>query len=220
MSHWFGTTTTLLVAPTSIYSVWAPRGCHATWLSRHYACATMPTPHLAHHATLLARHHVATASHRRHRAHNMPPHQRCHLSAAAAPLQLPGTCCSWATTLSTAPAPLLFIQYRHRGDEGDCLLLLRRYYHRLGTDAQGLTFMRHEAKKNEIFVVNSCELRAVKGHQKNDFVLNPINPPKQRAQQARKSKGAMVQELVFPANQKWALDLDVDQDTRRVCEAS
>ena len=82
--------------------------------------------------------------------------------------------------------------------------------------------MRHEAKKNEIFVVNSCELRAVKGHQKNDFVLNPINPPKQREQKGRKSKsrGTTVQELVFPANQKWALDLDVDQDTRRVCEAS
>ena len=42
--------------------------------------------------------------------------------------------------------------------------------------------------------------------------LQFINPPM--------VEGAMVQELVFPANQKWALDLDVDQDTRRVCEAS
>ena len=107
-----------------------------------------------------------------------------------------------------------------RGDAGECLLLLRRYYHRVAEDAQGLTFKRQEPKKGEIFVVNSSELRAVQGHQKNDFILNPINPPKQREQKSRSAKGAKQQELVYPAGQEWALDAEVDMDTRRVCEAS
>ena len=72
----------------------------------------------------------------------------------------------------------------------------------------------------QIPVINSSELRAVKGHQKNDFTLNPINPPKQRAQTSRAAKGAKAQEVVYPAKQKWALDPEVDVDTRRVCEAS
>ena len=90
----------------------------------------------------------------------------------------------------------------------------------MSQDSQGLTFKRQEAKKGEIFVLNSSELRAVQGHQKNDFILNPINPPKQRAQKSRSAKGAKAQELVYPASQKWAMDPDVDIDTRRVCEAS
>ena len=108
-----------------------------------------------------------------------------------------------------------------RGDAGECLLLLRRYYHRTPKDAQGLTFKRQEAKKGEIFVLNSSKLRAVQGHQKNDFILDPINPPVQREQKSRSAKGgAKVQELVYPASQEWALDPDVDLDTRKVCEAS
>ena len=134
-----------------------------------------------------------------------------------------------------------------RGDPGECLLLLRRYYHRtakarrrahatlsraapslaasrtplfVSQDSQGLTFKRQEAKKGEIFVLNSSELRAVQGHQKNDFTLNPINPPKQRKQKSRSAKGTKPQELVYPASQEWALDPEVDVDTRRVCEAS
>ena len=107
-----------------------------------------------------------------------------------------------------------------RGDAGECLLLLRRYYNRTADDAQGLTFKRWEAKKGEILVLNSSELRAVQGHQKNDFILNPINPPKQRKQKSRSAKGTKPQELVYPASQEWALDPEVDVDTRRVCEAS
>ena len=34
------------------------------------------------------------------------------------------------------------------------------------------------------------------------------------------SRGAKAQEVVYPAKQKWALDPEVDVDTRRVCEAS
>ena len=56
----------------------------------------------------------------------------------------------------------------------------------------------------------------MQGHQKNDFILNP---PKQRAQTSRAAKGAKAQEVVYPAKQKWALDPEVDVDTRRVCEA-
>ena len=69
-------------------------------------------------------------------------------------------------------------------------------------------------------MINSSELRAIQGHQKNDFILNLINPPKQREQKSRSAKGAKAQELVYPASQEWALDPDVDVDTRRVCEAS
>ena len=77
---------------------------------------------------------------------------------------------------------------------------LYRYYHRTADDAQGLTFKRWEAKKGEILVLNSSELRAVQGHQKNDFILNPINPPKQRAQTSRAAK-------VYPQNKSgpWTL---------------
>ena len=107
-----------------------------------------------------------------------------------------------------------------RGDPGECLLLLRCYYHRTAKDAQGLTFKRWVAKKGEILVLNSSELRAVQGHQKNDFILNPINPPQQRAQSRSKSKGAKAQEVVYPSSQEWALDAEVDMDTRRACEAS
>ena len=60
----------------------------------------------------------------------------------------------------------------------------------------------------------------MQGHQKNDFVLNIINPPKRREQKGRSKKDAVAQEVVYPANQKWALDIDVDLPTRRVCEAS
>jgi len=42
----------------------------------------------------------------------------------------------------------------------------------------------------------------------------------QRAQKSRAAKGAKAQEVVYPAKQKWALDPEVDVDTRRVCEAS
>ena len=87
-----------------------------------------------------------------------------------------------------------------RGDAGECLLLLRRYYHRTADDAQGLTFKRWEAKKGEILVLNSSELRAVQGHQKNDFILNPINPPKQRAQKSRTAKGVPR----APRRRKWS----------------
>ena len=123
-----------------------------------------------------------------------------------------------ARALYALSSPLAAAQVR--GDAGECLLLLRRYYHRTADDAQGLTFKRWEAKKGEILVLNSSELRAVQGHQKNHFILNPINPPNQRAQKSRAAKGAKAQEVVYPAKQKWALDPEVDLDTRRVCEAS
>ena len=58
-----------------------------------------------------------------------------------------------------------------RGDAGECLLLIRRYFYRTLDDLNGLTFRQEQAKKNELLVVNSSELRAVQGHQKNDFVL-------------------------------------------------
>ena len=48
---------------------------------------------------------------------------------------------------------------KYRGDEGECLLLLRRYYHRVSDDPAGLTFMRWQAKQGEVLVINSSELR-------------------------------------------------------------
>ena len=87
-------------------------------------------------------------------------------------------------------------------------------------DLSGLTFKRWQAKKGELLVVNSSELRAVQGHQKNDFVLRPINPPRFRAKTARgkkkSSSDAEPQQVVYPANQKWALEAEIDMDTRAV----
>ena len=108
-----------------------------------------------------------------------------------------------------------------RGDAGECLLLLRRYFHRTPEDLAGLTFRQWQAAKGEVLVVNSSELRAVQGHQKNDFVLRPINPPKLRQKTARAAKkgksepGAVVQ---YGPRQLWGLDPDIDRDTRKVCE--
>ena len=110
-----------------------------------------------------------------------------------------------------------------RGDAGECLLLLRRYFHRTPEDLAGLTFRQWQAAKGEILVVNSSELRAVQGHQKNDFVLWPINPPKLRQKTARAAKkgksepGAVVQ---YGPRQLWGLDPDIDRDTRKVCEGT
>ena len=54
---------------------------------------------------------------------------------------------------------------KYRGDKGDCLLAIRRYYHRTANDATGLTFVRWQAKKGERLVVISTELRAMQGLQ-------------------------------------------------------
>lgn len=48
-----------------------------------------------------------------------------------------------------------------RGDAGEALLLLRRYFHRTPNDPEGLTFKQWLGKKGELLVVNSSELRAV-----------------------------------------------------------
>jgi hypothetical protein len=106
-----------------------------------------------------------------------------------------------------------------RGDEGNCLLLIRRYYHRTADDRDGLTFMR-EQRGGELLAVNSSELRAVAGHQANDFVLTPINGPKLREKHGRAKKGAVVHEVAYPPKQRWALDEEVDCDTRGVCEGT
>ena len=121
-----------------------------------------------------------------------------------------------------------------RGDAEECLLLLRRYYHRtakacrrshatlshaapslaaphtplfVSQDSHGLTFKRQEAKKGEIFVLNSSELRAVQGHQKNDFILNPINPPKQPRRRAAPPRAPRRRRWSTPPNKSgpWTL---------------
>ena len=99
-------------------------------------------------------------------------------------------------------------------------LLLRRYFHRTPEYLEGLTFKQWQATKGEVLVVNSSELRAVQGHQKNDFVLRLINPPKLREKTSRPGKQASTAEVEYGPRQKWGLDPDIDQDTRKVCEAS
>lgn len=107
-----------------------------------------------------------------------------------------------------------------RGDAGECLLLLRRYFHRTVDDLDGLTFKLWQGKKGELLVVNSSELRAVQGHQKNDFVLCLIDPPKIREKTSRNGKKVSTLEVEYGPRQRWALDPDIDRDTRKVCEAS
>ena len=111
-----------------------------------------------------------------------------------------------------------------RGDAGECLLLVRRYFNRTPDDPTGLTFKYWQPEeKGEVLVINSSELRAVQGHQKNDFVLRPINPPVLRQKIGRSKKGSMstaAPEIDYGPRQKWGLDPDIDKDTRKVCEAS
>ena len=48
-----------------------------------------------------------------------------------------------------------------RGDEGDCLLLIRRYFNHTVEDTSGLTF-KWQANKGDLLTVNSsvsCEHR-------------------------------------------------------------
>ena len=106
-----------------------------------------------------------------------------------------------------------------RGDKDECVLLLRRYYHRTAYDRDGLTFMR-EQRGSELLVVNSSELRAVAGHQVNDFLLTPINGPKLREKHGRAKKGVVVHEVEYGPKQRWALDVEVDCDTRSACEST
>lgn len=84
----------------------------------------------------------------------------------------------------------------------------------------GLTFKLWQGKKGELLVVNSSELRAVQGHQKNDFVLCLIDPPKIREKTSRNGKKESTLEVEYGPRQRWALDPDIDRDTRKVCEAS
>ena len=109
-----------------------------------------------------------------------------------------------------------------RGDPGECLLLLRRYFDRTVDDTTGLTFKQWAAKKGELLVINSSELRAVQGHQKNDFLLRPIKAPKLREKIGRgaKAKRTDAQEAVYAAGQKFGLCPDIDRDTRAVCEGT
>ena len=107
-----------------------------------------------------------------------------------------------------------------RGDIGDHLLLIRRYFHRTAEDPTGLNFKQWQPKKGEILVVNSSELRAVEGHQANDFKLAAINPPKLRERHGRAKKGAAPKEVVYSLTQKWQLDSEIDHDTRNVCEGT
>ena len=65
---------------------------------------------------------------------------------------------------------------RHRYDEGDCALLLNCYFHRTADDAEGLTFLRWKGlQRGEVLVVNSSELRAVQGLQRNGQPHYPLH---------------------------------------------
>ena len=63
-------------------------------------------------------------------------------------------------------------------------------------------------------------MRAVQGRQANDFVLAPINAPPMREKYGRAKKGARTDEVVYGPKQRWALDPEIDADTRRVCEGT
>lgn len=64
---------------------------------------------------------------------------------------------------------------KHRGDEGDSLILIRRYFDRVADDSKGLTFVQwNQPSEKEFSVVNSSELRAVQGWQQCDFKLTAI----------------------------------------------
>ena len=47
-----------------------------------------------------------------------------------------------------------------------------------------------------------------------------INPPKLRQKIARGKKQGTTLEVEYGPRQKWAVDLDTDNDTRAVCEGT
>ena len=72
----------------------------------------------------------------------------------------------------------------------------------------------------EVLAVNSSQVRAITGHQKNDFRSIPFDPPppKLRTKHSRgkKSSSGAVSEISYPAKQKFGLEADGDRATRRV----
>ena len=107
-----------------------------------------------------------------------------------------------------------------RGDAGDCLMLLRRYYHRVADDREGLTFVRWQEKNDELLVVNSSELRAVQGWQECDFLLTPPHTAvRKRASLARSNKKKCV-EVQYDNKTRWLLEGDLDRKARKLCEHS
>ena len=109
---------------------------------------------------------------------------------------------------------------RLRYDAGDCALFLRRYYHRVPDDPEGLTFVREEAQATEKLVINSSELRAVQGKITCNITLVLINPPRLRQQPSRNKKGPRVAEALYDRKQRWHIDAEVDSAVRCVCEAT
>ena len=111
---------------------------------------------------------------------------------------------------------------RLRYDPGECAILLRCYYHRTADDAEGLTFVRWKGEqRSEILVINSCELRAVQGRQKNDFKLTPPKPPPQLRQQAARTKKTQSSHEVeppFDPKMRWRLARELDVSTRIDCK--
>ena len=126
-------------------------------------------------------------------------------------------------------APRKWVEYKGvRFYNGDMALVVKRWLHRVETDASALSFIEWDETMEKApdaptagMIVNSSELRTVQGHQKNDFVLQPINPPRFRAKTVRSKKKSSLDaqpQVVYPANQKWALKSEIDMDTRAVCE--
>ena len=75
-------------------------------------------------------------------------------------------------------------------------------------------------QRGEIFVINSCELRAVQGRQKNDFKLTPPQPPpqlRQQAARAKKKKSSQEAEPPFDPKMRWRLARGLDLTTRIDC---
>jgi len=69
----------------------------------------------------------------------------------------------------------------------------------VASDAEGLTFMRWQEKKGEVLAVNSSQVRAISGHQKNDFKLIPFDPPppklRPKHSRCKKSSSGAVSEI-------------------------
>lgn len=108
---------------------------------------------------------------------------------------------------------------RRRYDKGDCAILLRCYFHRTPDDPQGLTFVREPSSVP--LVVNSSELRAVQGRQECDFKLTlPQGAPQLRQQIMRRNKQHRSISSVYDPKQRWRLEVDLDHEVRKVCEAS
>ena len=104
---------------------------------------------------------------------------------------------------------------------GDRVIVVKRWLHRVDEDASGLTFKEWDPKEDAdpdqppmAMIINASELRAAA------FKLTELLPAvlEQVALAGRMTRGAGLRQLEGMGPSRWRLDLDVDNEFRTRCE--